>query len=202
VVNTSPESYYFIGVRERLGRAGRWLDFKLTTSPIFDPEWGKDAFFGAYKGRNSVRESYQTLLRLLWTSQQSQPPPEEAGARFEFPSSLTRRKVPYAYSLRLAGAATDAEARELATWIRRFLRGTSDALLPRLTSKLLENPAIPPFYYRAIQEDLERLQGFYSFGPGRNRSIRRELGIVEPLIPQERIDDYLVMYKAKRSLRF
>jgi excinuclease UvrABC nuclease subunit len=200
VVNTEPESYYFLGVRERTSRAGtlssvRAVEFRLTTQSDFGPEWDPSSFFGAFKGRGRVREGYQALLRLLWATQ-AQP------ERFEFPQQLVRYRVPYEYEWRLRDGTPPAATREWVSAIQRFLRGTSDSLLTRITDELLTNLAIPPFYYKLIQDDLETLREFYLMAPRRNRDVRASLGLKTALIAQTELDDLLVRSKAKRGLRF
>jgi excinuclease UvrABC nuclease subunit len=195
VVNTHPESYYFIGVRERESDVIPAIEFRLTTNPDFGPDWEHDSFFGAFKGRNRIREGYQALLRILWATQSEDE-------RFEFPTCLTRRKVPYAYEFRLKNGTSPRQRREWLALVRRFLKGTSDELLKHATQELLSNSRIPPFYYRVIQDDLELLRDFYQLGPARNRKLRAALGLSDPLIAQERIDDLLVLYKAKTKQRF
>lgn len=175
-VNTHPESYYFIGFRS----LGQEVRLRLTTSP----KRQGDLLFGAYKGRGSVREGYQALLRLIWASSASEP-------RFEFPTRLTSYRPIYTYSVKLA--------RELLPHLRRFLSGRSAELLPLLTERLLQNPTIPPFAYRLIQEDLERLQCFFDRCPGRNRELRKNHQIRGRLIAQAQLDDLLVLDLARRG---
>ena len=195
VANTHPESYSFIGLRERDDKTGRWIDFYLTTQPVFGTEEDRTSFFGAFKGRNGPRDSYQALLRLLWASHTSPH-------RFEYPNLLIREKAPDSYSLQLKAGCCERDARQWASLTRRFLKGTSDALLRHLTNELLAHSEIPPFYYHRIQEDLERLQHFYKWGPARHRKIRRELGLSDHLIAQDRIDDLLILYKERKKQRF
>jgi excinuclease ABC subunit C len=195
VVNTEPESYYFLGVREREGPGAPAIEFMLTTRSDFEPEWRCDHVFGAFKGGARVREGYQRLLRVLWATQASQE-------RFEFPQLLMRYRVPYRYEWRLREGTPHASVREWTSVIQRFLRGTSDQLLARVTEELLLNPSIPPFFYHLIQEDLDTLRAFYLMAPKRNRDVRASLGLGRALIPQTELDDLLVLSKAKRGLRF
>lgn len=173
-LNTRPDTYYFLGFRFFSGYAC----FRLTMNP--KPE--DDVLYGAYKGRGSVRNGYQALLRLIWAAQHRME-------RFEFPSKLTRRVPPYRYT-------TDLPA----DWVKplkKFLNGTSEEFLALLTEKLLENDSIPRFEYRMIQEDLETVSHFYLVGPKRNRHLRRTHKVKGRLIAQEAIDDLLVMEQAR-----
>ncbi|MGZ6334264.1 MAG: GIY-YIG nuclease family protein, partial [Bdellovibrionota bacterium] len=173
VLNVSPESYYFFALR--FSEEG--IAFRLTTDP--DREEGEE-FFGAYKGRGTARMAYSALLRLIWALDASLE-------RFEVPSLLTRYKPPARYLLRTSRGG------ELKRDLRMFLNGTSRALLPRLTERLLENSKIPPFYYKMIQEDLELLEEFFAYGPHRNRGLRRENGLSRKLIEQAQLDDLLAI---------
>jgi hypothetical protein len=195
IVNTEPESYYFLGARVRDSRAIPAIEFKLTVKEDFEPDWDRSQFFGAFKGRGRVRDGYQALLRLLWATQAQ-------AERFEFPQQLMRYRVPYEYEWRLRPGTAPLVTREWLSLIQRFLRGTSDHLLERMTQELLTNLAIPPFFYRMIQEDLDTLRAFYLMAPRRNRDVRASLGLKTVLIPQMELDDLLVKSKAKRGLRF
>jgi excinuclease UvrABC nuclease subunit len=170
VVNTRPDTYFFIGIRQ----VGGELRIRLTTSP----KRQGDLLFGAYKGRGVVRRGHQALLRLLWTAQAT---PE----RFAFPSRLTQYRAPALYSVPCRP--------DLLPWVKRFLNGTDDALLGLLTERCLENEAIPRFVYHVIQEDLETAREFFEICPKRNRALRRAAGQRGRLIAQERLDDLIVI---------
>ncbi len=192
VVNVRTENYYFIGLRTMGGS----LEARLTSHEervqeeleraLEEKQHGKEVgaaeYFGAYKGRRSIRDGYSALLRLLWAA-------HHEIERFHYPAILTRESPQYQYRLAIGEAA-------VARWmplLRRFLRGTSRRLLEELTARLLENPRIPPFMYRTIQEDLERVEAFYRVGPWRNKKAKRAVGqAVQTLIEQERLDDMLV----------
>jgi len=183
VVNVRPENYYFIGLRA----AGGTLEVRLTSheervQEELEEGDGVAEYFGAYKGRRSIRDGYSALLRLLWAV-------HHEIERFHYPAILTRESPQYQYRLAIGEG-------EIAGWmpmLRRFLKGTSRCLLEELTARLLENPRIPPFMYRTIQEDLERVEAFYRIGPWRNKKAKRAVGqSVQTLIEQEKLDDMLV----------
>lgn len=179
VVNTSPESYYFVGLRWISGQ----VRFRLTCSP----KRQSDLLFGTFKGRARVREAFSALLRLIWAAQ-------NAPARFEFPPKLTRRIPPSLYSVNVP-AEWDLD-------LKRFFRGIDSQLLIKLTERLLEQENIPPFAYRLIQEDIERAGDFFAYGPQRNRHLRTQHGstrkIGRDLIGQDEIDDLLVLERARK----
>ncbi len=181
VVNTSPDSYYLVGLRwlgELEEARSSTVRFRLTCNP---KPMG-DLVYGAFKGRGTVRKGYMALLRLLWAL-------DSKLERFEYPQKLTRRKPAYLYTL-------DIPARLLKP-LKAFLNGTSSTLLVHLTETLLENESIPPWVYAIVQEDLESLALFYERCLRRNRLLRKNHKIPGRMIAQEAIDDVLVMELAR-----
>jgi excinuclease UvrABC nuclease subunit len=175
VVNTHPENYYFITLRE-LGDGK--VCFRLTTNPNALIEEHKLKMFGVFKGRRRTRDSFQALLRLLSAL-------EAKNESFSFPTSLTRRKTPYMYA-----ATVPVELRKP---LRDFLSGDSKTFILRLVDSLLNNVEIPKFIHHVISEDLKLLNEFYVFGPRRVRTLRRAYGIKRRVIKQDEIDDLLVL---------
>jgi excinuclease UvrABC nuclease subunit len=182
VVNTSPESYYFIGLRELDVVPGEGalvhLRFRLTCSPKREGE----RLYGAFKGRRTLRQGYQALLRLLWVTQNE-------AERFEYPTRLSRRQPPYLYSLRFRAS--------LLAPLKRFLNGTGDELLRLLMEELLGNERVPPFYYAVIQQDLEALTLVYRLCFERNRQLMRGQGLRRRIIGQTELDDLRVLELAR-----
>jgi hypothetical protein len=168
--NTRPDTYYLIGIR----LIGGSVRFRLTTRP----KRQGDLLYGAFKGRGGVRRGYQALLRVLWAAQ-------ARAERWEFPHRLIRPAPAHLYSV--------AVPEEWHAPLKRFLAGMDDRLLGLVTLQLLENPSIPPFQYRVIQEDLETLQEFFLRTLARNRELKRRHGVRGRLIPQDRIDDLMVL---------
>lgn len=196
VVNTHPESYYFI----TLEKTSSSHLFRLTTDPsvllkvedlVNASQTAATLVFGAFKGRGSVREGYCALLRLLWAT-------HHQGDRFEFPSALNpnrRTGLPYRFELDLQSTENIKTER----LVRRFLSGTSRSLLAHLTDQLLANERIPRFIYRCIQDDLETLKTFYERGPHRNRRLKRHHKLAtHQVIAQDRLDDLIVVYRSKK----
>lgn len=174
VLNTRPDTYYFIGIR----KIGAQVRFRLTQRR----KRQADILYGAYKGRRMVRDGYGALLRLFWVAQSSLD-------RFAYPAKLTRYKLPPLYAV--------ACPPEWFPPLRHFFRGTSDELLSLLTEHLLKNEKIPKFVYHVIQEDLEIAREFFLRGPRRNRELRRNHGVRKQVIEQEQIDDLLVLEQAR-----
>jgi hypothetical protein len=171
VVNTRPDTYYFIGVKLFENE----IRFRLTTNPRKQA----DLLFGAYKGRGLVRDGYAALLRLVWAAQAPATP------RFEFPARLTRYQPPYLYSTTFRP--------DWFPLLKKFLNGTDDSLLPELTVGLLQNEALPRFVYGMIQDDLETALEFFNVCPARNRRLKKAGGYRSRVIPQEKIDDLIVL---------
>ena len=208
VLNTHPENYYFIGFKSTRCH----FNFCLTTQGPSGVRGPTEEFclFGAFKGRSLMRDGYGALLRLLWASLAK----GELTERFEFPSVLVRRKVPYVYSLYLQQDSDQLSLDALTTglevsgrltkleWersIHRFLKGTSMGLLEHLTKRLLEQTRIPSFMNHYIQENLEILKDFYEFGPRRNYRLKKFHGIKDSILPQDQIDDLLVTYRMRST---
>jgi excinuclease ABC subunit C len=175
VVNTSPGSYYFIGLRVISPTQVR---FRLTT----EHKSQGDTLYGAFKGRGSVRAGYGALLRLIWNSQNDEP-------RYLVPARLARSKPVYIHTTLIPEAWVNP--------LKRLLAGTSDELLAVMTASLLENESIPRFAYRSIQDDLETVREFFEHCPRRNRELRRNHGLRTRLIPQDSIDDLMILELAR-----
>jgi hypothetical protein len=192
VLNTSPESYLFLGIREVHDPELNQLEFRLTRNSDPDELRPREILYGAFKNRRLTQEAYGALLRLLWCTGYQE-------VRFEFPVRLTRKKLPSPY---VTPFPPD--------WIpslKRFLVGSHPKFLTLLTERLLLNESIPRFAYTVLQQDLETLKTFYARCSHRNQMLRRhygkEYGLKGKLIPQEKLDDLLVlnyMNKTKRHL--
>lgn len=191
VVNTHPEGYYFIGYKSTLHH----MDLSLTTVS----ELPGYKLFGVYKGRGLTRKGYAALLRLLWVSLSPSTGPEVSGyaGRFKFPGALVRRRVAASYGFRVDSTLGSLIRGEWEQAIAQFLDGASENLLVKVTEALLEHSEIHPFYYHFIQENLEILREFYQYGPLRNATLRQFHGLTTEIVPQDQIDDLLVIYKMR-----
>jgi hypothetical protein len=190
VVNKRPEAYLFVALA--VSPKAEAL-FKLTTLPDSIPSGFQ--IYGAYKGGGQIQRGVLALLRVLWAAMQEKDRPHLLqAARFDFPLALIGSRVPPEFTIQL-------QSEDLDRWVshlHRFLRGTSPGLLPLVTGVLLNDPRIPPFYYKMMLEDLETLREFYERGPRRHRRLVRFRGKVpgadEERIAQEELDDLLVRY--------
>jgi hypothetical protein len=161
------------------------LNLFLTTDP--KPANSRTELFGAFKGRARVRDGYAALLRLLWASHGKFP------ERFEYPAPLVRRVPPARFEIRFRDDFPRADSSRWLRLIRQLLNGTSRSLIPLLIEKLLERDGIPAFYRHLIQQDVEALEDFFQGSARRNRQLRKAHGLKNSFIPQDEIDDLLVL---------
>lgn len=181
VLNTRPETYYFLGITE-----GQSLSILLTTNPNAEAQ----TLYGAFKGRRRVRESYAALLRLLWFA-------HTKATGFELltqiPTCLVKNTPLYTYEFQ--NSHFDGMQ---ATWMQhlhKFLQGKSKLFLRELTTKLLTQDHLPRFVYQLIETDLQQLNEFYKLGPRRNYKLIRLNKLDTFLIGQAQLDDLLLHFK-------
>jgi excinuclease UvrABC nuclease subunit len=189
VLNTHPESYFFLALSQPTPDR---LKLRLTTD---DHPLEGEELFGAFKSLGFVRKSYLATLRLLWAITH-----DLAENRFCFPGQLARYQAPAHYEIRFPKNFPFDARNECFSRLRSFLRGTRETLTPFLVEKLLEQPGIPPFLYRTIQDDIELLREFYLAIPRRNYRLRKQNGISKNhLIAQEELDDLIVRSRFTQS---
>lgn len=178
VVNTYPETYYFItlGISPLADQDKRLVRFQLTTNPNASDD--ADERYGVFKGRGVTRRAFAALLRLIAAL-------EATGDGFYFPTALTRYKPPYLYALPVPLSVL--------TGLKKFLAGSSRGFLDELVEKLLSNESIPRFIHHVISEDLATLSEFFEFGPKRVHRLKRSHGIRRRVIAQDEIDDLIVL---------
>lgn len=183
VVNTHPETYYFITLKvsPAAHNSRQLVRFQLTTNPNADDA---EARYGVFKGRGLTRKGFAALLRLCSAL-------EAQDESFYFPTALTRYRPPYLYAQSLPT--------ELVTPLKCFLAGSSRGLIEGLMEKLLGNQNIPRFTHHVIGEDLQTLSEFFEYGPQRVYALKRAHGIKRRVISQNEIDDLLVIDAFKGS---
>lgn len=167
----SPETYYFISVVPD----GESLVFDLR---MHRKKEADDYTYGAFKGHRSVRRTLGALLRQLYIMEHNISCP------FRLPPQLLNKLTPRHYKL-----MTSEPVKE---HIRQFLGGTSDRLLFEIADHARRNKLLEQFIGKLILKDMEALAGFFKRSAGRNRKIIRQLGLKSHIIPQEKLDDYLV----------
>jgi hypothetical protein len=178
VVNTWPEQYAFLGVRHQ----GSTLTVRLVSS--MQPEPG-ETLYGAFKSRGGVRVACGSLLRLLWSLDQPEASPHG------LPSALVTPEPPARLELVLGEMASEL----VAGGLHEFLLGDEDGWLAALAARLPDRERAGPFRARWWEHDLECLREFQRVGPGRHRALRRHAGVEANLIPQEELDDLLVLLR-------
>jgi excinuclease UvrABC nuclease subunit len=175
VLNTYPKAYGFVGLK----RNGNQMEFWLSNEPQHE---GK--VYGAFKS-GCVR-AYGALLRAIWAAL------HQPGSPHDFPTLLLASRPPRQYSLHLDTNPL-VEPGRLAESIENFFAGTSDELIHSLSQVLPDNQTISSFQRTLQLNDLETLTGFFERGPKRNRTLRVKYNFSEPIIPQEELDDLLVI---------
>lgn len=138
--------------------------------------------FGAFKGHVTVRRGLGALLRQLYII-------EHAISRsFDLPSQLLRKLTPMHYEL----PAEKIIGSEWISAIRHFLEGSEPLLLFHIMDQAREQQLLESFIGKVILKDMEALKFFYDRCCHRNFEIVKALDLKSPLIPQEKLDDYLV----------
>jgi len=170
-----PETYYYIS----LERKSKVLKFSLQ---MHIPE--KEFVFGAFKGNHLVRKTMGGLIRILYIFE------HEIDSVFALPSVLTRKLTPMQYQLSLDEHKNTADC----FWplMLDYFAGNNLDLLDAIVQECRSRQLLESFAGSMIMEDLESLKWFYERCSHRNYQIRQQLGLDETLIPQQKLDDYLV----------
>jgi len=167
-----------------------YLVFKAGNSEIITAlrmhvrEEEKEQTYGAFKGHVTVRRGLGALLRQLYIIEHTISKP------FELPSQLLRKLTPLHYELptdELAGSDWIAD-------VRLFLEGGDSRLLFNIMEYTREQKLLESFIGKVILKDMEALKFFYDRCCRRNYEINEILDLESPLIPQEKLDDYLVQW--------
>ncbi len=170
-----PETYYFVGLEKK----DRALAFNLQ---MHQPD--NEFVFGAFKGHRVIRKSLGGLIRILYLLE------HQVDSVFELPSILTRKLTPMQYELPIAWS------RELMTniWplMLDYFLGKRMDLLETFMETCRKRELLESFAGSMILDDLEAMKWFYERCSRRNFEIQQQLGLYNPLIPQEKLDDYLI----------
>jgi hypothetical protein len=179
VQNTYPQAYSFIWVRYDL----RELELGRTHDPEACPRNSVGVtLYGAFKTRAVA--GFTALLRLLWGAL------HQPATLHDFPSRLLIGKSPRQFCLKLP--PTDL-ASQLVKSLHQCFEGGSDCLFNLLAEMLPANASLSPFHLALQTSDLETLAEFYRSGPQRNFQLKEKHQLQCPLIPQEQLDDLLVL---------
>jgi excinuclease UvrABC nuclease subunit len=179
VANTAPHTYLFAHLR--LDEDGIVLHFASALDPSY-PE-----IYGVFKGLGLTYHAHKALLRLFWMSHR------ECRNGYEVPAIYTHHRKLQHTRLPLREELGTREKNKIHDDLKRFLSGTSRALLTRLFEELLAREELAAFTRELIQADLETLVEFYERCCRRNHRLKKEFRIQTRLIAQDEIDDLLVL---------
>lgn len=174
----SPETYYFIYLKvdEEEGEAV----FRLNMREPNDDD-GTWSAFGAFKGHALVRRALGALLRLLYIAEHRIDSPHL------LPPVLLKNLTPLHYRLPLGDPPLFE--RDLPV---SLLSGTSEFFFEAMTERLQEEGLLDRYVGKLILEDMEAVRQFYEKCSRRNNEIMQRFALESPIIPQEKLDDYLI----------
>ena len=175
----SPETYYFL----TLEPGNEIYKFQLSMSRPEDEERLRHTY-GAFKGHRTVRMGSGALLRQLYLLE------NEVRMPFDFPSALMKNLTPLEYELSHSSEALSDET--LRSSLRDFLAGDSLGFIERLVAVVTERDLLGDYIGRLILKDCESLRRFFDYCLSRNRELEELLGLPSRLIPQHKLDDYLI----------
>lgn len=167
----APETYYYVSAVPK----NKVVSFRLRMQI---PEEHTEHTYGAFKGHARVRRALGALLRQLYIITYGLNTP------FDLPGQLSQKFTPLYYQLELN--------RDNQLLVRDYLQGVSDELLDSVIDDHIQHNRLEKFIGKLILRDMEALRWFYSGCTHRNFEIREKLELKEKLIPQEKLDDYLV----------
>ena len=170
VMNVYPKAYAFIGLKADKGELRLWLTRDASNAA---------GLHGAFKCM--AREGFAALARSLWAAVR-QPLTIDA-----FPCGVLGTPRQF----RLARLHEETLA-HIVPQLMAFLEGTSVQLLNWLDQSLPERESLSTFQRQLHASDLLLLQDFFERGPRRNLRLRQANSVEEPLILQEKLDDYIV----------
>ncbi|NGP75433.1 GIY-YIG nuclease family protein [Balneolaceae bacterium YR4-1] len=176
------EAYYYLVFREKTSKI-------ITDLRMHVREDEKEYTFGAFKGHVTVRRGLGGLLRQLYIIEHNITKP------FELPSQLLKKLTPLHYELsidKLTGS-------DWMDSVRLFLGGDDSALLFKIMEHAREQKLLESFIGKVILKDMEALKFFFDCCCRRNFEINEILNLDSALIPQEKLDDYLVQWAFARD---
>lgn len=178
VAKKKPHTYYYLYVKpEQFG-----LSFRL--SMTLEEDFDESYIFGAFKGHKIVRRGTGALLRELYLLEYG------IDSVFDFPGILLRKLTPLKYDLKAeSGLSTNKDFTEK---LFRFLRGSSLDLMSLLVHSVNKRGLLQDFLGRMILKDFEALKYFYDCCSHRNHKLVKTLNLPSHIIPQQKLDDYLV----------
>lgn len=171
------EAYYYMALRKE-------KDILVADLRMHVREKEREHTFGAFKGHVTVRRGLGALLRQLYIIEQ------EVRQPFDLPSQLLKKLTPMHYKLQAAALLEQGWMSEITS----FLKGRSDNFLYRLMEHAQKQALLEAFIGKVVLKDMEALKFFYDRCARRNYEITDSLDLNSNLIPQEKLDDYLVQW--------
>lgn len=171
-VNVYPRSYGFIGLK----CDGDHLTLWLTRDG-----YPQENLFGAFKG--GYIQAYAALVRLLWAALHK--PTTLEG----FPCGLLAERPPRSHAFALAKQQRPEFLHERLT---SFFSGESLELVEWFSEQLPRTDALSAFQRNLHESDLQCLTDFFSVGPRRNRRVREIYLLNDGIVPQEKLDDFIL----------
>jgi hypothetical protein len=177
--NKSPETYYFLTLKP----TKEHYEFRLAMQ-LPEKDEMLDFTYGAFKGHRTIRKGTGALLRHLYLLEYNISTP------FDFPTVLTNKLTPLAYKLPVNSKGTLEN--NFQTALREFLVGQSLDFITQLISHVKRRELFEEYIGRLILKDCESLKQFYDHCLNRNYQLKQKLNLTKPLIPQKKLDDYLI----------
>ncbi|MCW9708074.1 nucleotide excision repair endonuclease [Fodinibius salsisoli] len=175
----SPDTYYFLILRPEENQ----LTFRLSMQHPEDKSI-LSYTYGAFKGHRTIRKGTGALLRQLYLAEHDIQTP------FQFPTVLTNNLTPLSYELPLGNelVITTAFQEE----VENFLSGKSTVFIEKIVEVATNRNLLTEYIGRLILKDCESLKYFYKQCLHRNWQLQQTLELEERLIPQGKLDDYLI----------
>lgn len=170
-----PETYYFIGLDKKENALSFRLQMQVPDYPFT---------FGAFKGHRIIRKSLGGLIRIIYLLE------HDVNSVFDLPSVLTRKLTPMQYELPVMW--NDKLMKSTWTPITDYFKGKNVELIDVILEECKSRGLLESFAGSMILDDLEAMKWFYERCSHRNYQIKEQLQLEDPLIPQHKLDDYLI----------
>jgi predicted GIY-YIG superfamily endonuclease len=170
VMNVYPRAYAFIGLKAGRNEIALWLTRQNTNSA---------GLYGAFKG--FANYAFAALARSLWAAL------HRPSSIDQFPCGILTTPKRFG----LTRLCDDVVIR-IAGQLSAYLEGTSPDLVDWLERSLPLGSTVSPFQQQLHATDIALLKDFFERGPQRNYRLRRQNGLEDQLILQEKLDDYIV----------
>jgi len=174
----SPETYYFLTLRPSEDHLHFRLAMQLPENEMLPYT------YGAFKGHRTIRKGTGALLRQLYLLE------HDVSSAFDFPTVLTNKLTLLAYELPTNSG--DTLEKDFQTALGEFLGGKSLDFLSQLISHVKRRELFGEYIGRLILKDCELLKRLHDHCLNRNYTLQQKLNLSEPLIPQQKLDDYLI----------